>query len=79
MQNTSPRVVGRRAGEAGIVSRELGAIEIADRYALVEVPEVRADEIVAVMKKATLRGQKVQVRRDREGRREVARQSRRKT
>jgi ATP-dependent RNA helicase DeaD len=60
-------LVGAIAGEAGIASRELGAIEIADRFALVEVPEERADDIVAAMKRATLRGQKVQVRRDREG------------
>jgi ATP-dependent RNA helicase DeaD len=61
-------LVGAIAGEAGIASRELGAIEIADRFALIEVPEERADDIVAAMKKATLRGQKVQVRRDRESR-----------
>jgi ATP-dependent RNA helicase DeaD len=59
-------LVGAIAGEAGISSRELGAIEIADRFALVEVPADRADDIVAAMKKATLRGQKVPVRRERE-------------
>jgi ATP-dependent RNA helicase DeaD len=59
-------LVGAITGEAGIPSRELGAIEIADRFSLVEVPQDRADEIVAAMKKATLRGQKVQVRRDRD-------------
>jgi ATP-dependent RNA helicase DeaD len=58
-------LVGAITGEAGIPSRELGAIEIADRFSLVEVPQDRAEEIVAAMKKATLRGQKVQVRRDR--------------
>jgi hypothetical protein len=35
---------------------------------LVEVPQERADEIVAAMKAATLRGQKVRVRRDRDSR-----------
>ena len=60
-------LVGAITGEAGIASRELGAIEIADRFALIEVPEAHADAIVAAMKKATLRGQKVQVRRDRGG------------
>jgi ATP-dependent RNA helicase DeaD len=59
-------LVGAITGEAGIASRELGAVEIADRYSLVEVPEDRADDIVAAMKKATLRGRKVQVRRDRD-------------
>jgi ATP-dependent RNA helicase DeaD len=59
-------LVGAIAAEAGIASRELGAVEIADRFSLVEVPRDRADAIVAAMKKATLRGQKVQVRRERE-------------
>jgi ATP-dependent RNA helicase DeaD len=59
-------LVGAITGEAGIASRELGAIEIADRFSLVEVPQDRADDIVAAMKKATLRGLKVQVRRDRD-------------
>jgi ATP-dependent RNA helicase DeaD len=59
-------LVGAITGEAGIAAGELGAIEIADRFSLVEVPEDWADDIVAAMKKATLRGQKVQVRRERE-------------
>ena len=59
-------LVGAITGEAGIPSRELGAIEIADTFALIEVPAVRADEIVAAMKSATLRGLKVQIRRDRD-------------
>jgi ATP-dependent RNA helicase DeaD len=59
-------LVGAITGEAGITSRQLGAIEIADRFSLVEVPRDRADHIVAAMKKATLRGKKVQVRRDRD-------------
>jgi ATP-dependent RNA helicase DeaD len=61
-------LVGAIANEAGINSRELGAIEITDRFSLVEVPQDRADEIVAAMRKATLRGQKVVVRTDREPR-----------
>jgi len=59
-------LVGAITGEAGISSRELGAIEIADRFSLVEVPQDRVDQIVAALKNATLRGQKVRVRRDRE-------------
>src|SRR5687767_12499425 len=49
-------LVGAITGEAGIGSSELGAIEIADRFSLVEVPKDRADTIVVAMKKATLRG-----------------------
>jgi ATP-dependent RNA helicase DeaD len=60
-------LVGAITNEAGITSRDLGAIEITDRFSLVEVPDDQIDEIVAVMRKATLRGQKVPVRRDRDG------------
>lgn len=59
-------LVGAITNEAGIRSRELGAVEIADRFSLVEVPGDKADAIVAAMRRATLRGQKVPVRRDRE-------------
>ena len=59
-------LVGAITNEAGITSRDLGAIEITDRFSLVEVPESGADDIVTAMRKATLRGQKVPVRRDRD-------------
>jgi len=58
-------LVGAITGEAGINSRELGAIEIADRFSLIEVPESRADEIIEALKATTIRGSKVSVRRDR--------------
>jgi ATP-dependent RNA helicase DeaD len=60
-------LVGAITGEAGVPSRALGAIEIGDRFSLVEVPEELADDIVRAMRKATLRGQKVAIRRDRDG------------
>jgi ATP-dependent RNA helicase DeaD len=59
-------LVGAITNEAGVRSRDLGSIEIADRFSLVDVPAEMADHIVAAMRKASLRGQKVQVRRDRE-------------
>ncbi len=59
-------LVGAITNEAGISSRDLGAIEIADRFSLVEVPESIADQVVAAMRKATLRGQKVTIRRDKD-------------
>jgi len=61
-------LVGAISNEAGIRSGELGAIEIADRFSLIEVPAAAADAIVTAMRKATLRGQKVQIRRDRTAR-----------
>jgi len=57
-------LVGAITGEAGINSRDLGAIEIADRFSLIEVPESRADDIIAALRSTTLRGRKVPVRRD---------------
>ena len=59
-------LVGAITGEAGINSRDLGAIQIADRFSLVEVPASRADEIIAALKATTIRGRKVPVRRDRD-------------
>ncbi len=59
-------LVGAIAGEAGIPSKAIGAIEIAERFSLVEVPDEMADNIIASLKKATLRGQKIIVRRDRD-------------
>jgi ATP-dependent RNA helicase DeaD len=59
-------LVGAIANEAGIRSSELGSIEITERFSLVEVPADRADAIVAAMRKASLRGQKVPVRKDRD-------------
>ena len=59
-------LVGAITNEAGLRSRDLGAIEIADRFSIVEVPAERAHDVIAAMRKASLRGQKVQVRLDRE-------------
>jgi ATP-dependent RNA helicase DeaD len=58
-------LVGAITGEAGVESRSLGAIEITDRFSLIDVPEALADDIIAALKATTIRGAKVQVRRDR--------------
>ena len=58
-------LVGAIAGEAGVESSRIGTIQITDGYSLVEVPESMADQIVSALRQATLRGRKVQVRRDR--------------
>ncbi len=59
-------LVGAITGEAGVPSRALGAIEIADKFSLVEVPEKLADGIIKALRLTTIRGKKVSVRRDRE-------------
>jgi ATP-dependent RNA helicase DeaD len=59
-------LVGAIAGEAKIDSRDIGHIDIADKFSLVEVPGSAVDGILAALRKATIRGKKVAVRRDRE-------------
>ena len=54
------------ASEARLDSRDIGAIDIADRFSLVEVPGRSADDIIAALRGSTLRGKKLLVRRDRE-------------
>ncbi|HSJ23417.1 MAG TPA: DEAD/DEAH box helicase [Longimicrobiales bacterium] len=57
-------LVGAIANEAGISGRDIGAIEISERHAIVEVPEDVAREVVAAMRGTTLKGRKVTVRMD---------------
>jgi len=61
-------LVGAITGEAGVTSKSLGAIEIADNFSLVDVSEDVADQILKAMKGASLRGKKVTIRRDRDSR-----------
>ncbi|MCP3103644.1 DEAD/DEAH box helicase [Myxococcus sp. K15C18031901] len=58
-------LVGAIAGEAGLESSRIGAIQITDSFSLVEVPEADANRVIAALKSATIRGRKVQVRKDR--------------
>ena len=59
-------LVGAITNEAGISNRDLGTIEISDRFSLIEVPDELADAVIAAMKKTSLRGQKVTIRRERD-------------
>jgi ATP-dependent RNA helicase DeaD len=59
-------LVGALSGESGLPSSVLGGIEIRDTFSLVEVPELHADEIIGAMKKSSIRGKKVTIRRDRD-------------
>ena len=69
-------LVGAIANEAGVGGEEIGGIEIADRFSLVEVPADRAQEIIRALRGTTLRGRKVNVRLDREGGRPPSSRSR---
>jgi ATP-dependent RNA helicase DeaD len=59
-------VVGAITGESRLSGREIGAIEIADRFALVEVPDSAADEVIAALRGATIKGKKPTIRRERQ-------------
>lgn len=60
-------LVGAIAGESGLGAREIGAIQITDRFSLVEVPEPAADMVIAAMQRSTIRGRRPTVRRERFG------------
>ncbi|MET0765076.1 MAG: DEAD/DEAH box helicase [Blastococcus sp.] len=58
-------LVGAITGETGLTGRDIGAIEIHQRFALVEVPESAADEVVQALRATMIKGRKATVRRDR--------------
>ena len=58
-------LVGAIAGESGLNARDIGAIQITDRFSLVEVPEPAADMVIAAMQRSTIRGRRPTVRRER--------------
>ncbi|MGW5334477.1 DEAD/DEAH box helicase [Streptomyces bauhiniae] len=59
-------IVGAIAGETRLSGRDIGAIEIADRFSLVEVPDEAADDVVRAMRGANVKGRRAQVRRERD-------------
>ena len=59
-------IVGAIANESGVDARAIGAIDITDRFTIVEVPSEAADTVIGALKGTTIRGRRVMVRRDRE-------------
>jgi ATP-dependent RNA helicase DeaD len=59
-------LIGAIANEAGLSSRDLAIVQIAERFSVVEVPEDAADAVIQTMRRTSLRGQRVTVRRDRD-------------
>ncbi|HUR94920.1 MAG TPA: DEAD/DEAH box helicase [Gemmatimonadales bacterium] len=57
-------LVGAITNEAGIQGRDIGAIEIADRFSLVELPEELADRVITALRSTTVKGKRLTVRRD---------------
>ena len=58
-------LVGAITNEAGLPARDVGAIQITDRFALVEVPESAVDRVIKSLQKSTIRGKRPTVRRER--------------
>ncbi len=56
-------LVGAIANESGLPGRAIGAIDIMDRCAFVEVPVDAADQVIRALGRTTLRGRKVHVER----------------
>jgi ATP-dependent RNA helicase DeaD len=59
-------LVGAIAGESHLSGRDIGAIEITDRFSLVEVPQSAADEVITSLRHSTIKGRKATVRRERD-------------
>ncbi|MEU8300672.1 DEAD/DEAH box helicase [Micromonospora sp. NPDC048909] len=59
-------LVGAITGETRVSGRDVGSIEIADRFSLIEVPIAVADEVIAGLRGSTIKGRKATVRRDRD-------------
>ena len=59
-------LVGAIVNEAKVSPRDVGSIQIAERFSLVEVPEKIADSVMRALRGTMIRGHKVVVRRDKE-------------
>jgi ATP-dependent RNA helicase DeaD len=52
-------IVGAIANEAGISGRAIGAIELFERFSLVEVPNSQSEKVLRALKRTTIRGRKI--------------------
>ncbi|MDA0168607.1 DEAD/DEAH box helicase [Solirubrobacter taibaiensis] len=58
-------LVGAITNEAGLTGRDIGGIEIGDRFALVEVPSEAAEHVIKALRGTTIKGKKATIRRER--------------
>ncbi|WP_249998833.1 DEAD/DEAH box helicase [Actinoplanes sp. M2I2] len=58
-------LVGAIVGESGLPAKEIGAIQITDRFSLVEVPDPAAERVIQALSRSTIRGRRPTVRRER--------------
>ena len=55
----------RSPARPALGGRDIGAIEIADRFSIVEVPETEADAVITALRGTTIKGKRPTIRRDR--------------
>jgi len=58
-------LVGAIANESDLTGRDIGPINITDKFSTVDVPEDAADAVIAAIKQTTIRGKRPTIRRDR--------------
>ncbi|TLW92110.1 DEAD/DEAH box helicase [Saccharomonospora piscinae] len=58
-------LVGAIAGESPLRGKDVGAIEIADKFSLVDVPDGAAEDVITALRDSSIKGRKVIVRRER--------------
>jgi ATP-dependent RNA helicase DeaD len=56
-------LVGAIAGESGLAGREIGAIEIAHKFSVVEVPSDSAEDVIAALRATKIKGRTAKVER----------------
>ena len=59
-------LVGAIAGETHLTGKQIGGIEITERFSLVEVPKDQLDTVVKALRASVIKGRKVMVRPDRD-------------
>ncbi len=59
-------LVGAVANESHLTGKQIGSIEITERFSLVEVPEPDIDEVIKALRASVIKGRKVPIRRDRD-------------
>ncbi len=60
-------LVGAIAGETHLSGRDIGPIQINERFSIVGVPKESADQVISIMRNATVKGNKVTVKMDSDG------------
>ena len=61
-------IVGAIESEVGLGARDIGTIDVAERFTLVEVPSELTEQVIENLHGIRVRGRRVNARRDRVGR-----------